>query len=40
MNYYMSDLHLFHEVSIKYFNRPFCTLEEIIDRNEEMKMVR
>lgn len=29
MNYYISDLHLFYEASIKYDNRPFCTLEEM-----------
>lgn len=29
MNYYISDLHLFHEASIRYDNRPFSTLEEM-----------
>lgn len=29
MNYYISDLHLFHENSIKFDNRPFESLEEM-----------
>lgn len=29
MNYYISDLHLFHEASIKFDNRPFGSLEEM-----------
>lgn len=29
MNYYISDLHLFHENSIKFDDRPFCDLEEM-----------
>jgi len=29
MNYYISDLHLFHEASIQYDDRPFDTLEEM-----------
>lgn len=29
MNYYISDLHLFHEASIRFDNRPFGSLEEM-----------
>ena len=29
MNYYISDLHLFHENSIKFDNRPFANLEDM-----------
>ena len=29
MNYYISDLHLFHEASIRFDNRPFASLEEM-----------
>lgn len=29
MNYYISDLHLFHEASIKFDNRPFTNIEEM-----------
>ena len=29
MNYYISDLHLFHEASICFDNRPFASLEEL-----------
>ncbi|MCM1026011.1 MAG: metallophosphoesterase [Roseburia sp.] len=29
MNYYISDLHLFHEASIRFDNRPFSSLEEM-----------
>lgn len=29
MNYYISDLHLFHEAAITYDDRPFGTLEEM-----------
>ncbi|MBQ4522097.1 MAG: metallophosphoesterase [Lachnospiraceae bacterium] len=31
MNYYISDLHLFHEASIRFDQRPFQTLEEMHD---------
>lgn len=31
MNYYISDLHLFHEAAIRYDNRPFESLEEMHD---------
>ena len=27
MNYYISDLHLFHEASIRFDNRPFASLD-------------
>lgn len=27
MNYYISDLHLFHEASIRFYNRPFGSLD-------------
>lgn len=30
MNYYISDLHLFHEASIRFDNRPFGSLEEML----------
>ena len=29
MNYYISDLHLFHEASIRFDNRPFGSLDEM-----------
>lgn len=29
MNYYISDLHLFHEASIRFDNRPFASLDEM-----------
>ena len=29
MNYYISDLHLFHKNAIRFDNRPFCSLEEM-----------
>ena len=29
MNYYISDLHLFHEASIRFDNRPFGYLDEM-----------
>lgn len=29
MNYYISDLHLFHENSIKFDERPFDSLDEM-----------
>lgn len=29
MKYYISDLHLFHEATIKFDNRPFQNLEEM-----------
>lgn len=29
MNYYISDLHLFHEAAIKFDNRPFHSLQEM-----------
>ena len=29
MNYYISDLHMFHEASIRFDNRPFASLEEM-----------
>ena len=31
MNYYISDLHLFHEACIKFDNRPFESLQEMHD---------
>ena len=31
MNYYISDLHLFHEASIRFDNRPFASLEEMYE---------
>ena len=34
MNYYISDMHLFHENSIKFDNRPF---EHIDDMHEAMR---
>lgn len=29
MNYYISDLHLFHESSIRFDSRPFKSMEEM-----------
>ena len=29
MNYYISDLHLFHEAAIRFDDRPFRDLEEM-----------
>ena len=31
MNYYISDLHLFHENSIRFDERPFGSLDEMHD---------
>lgn len=32
MNYYISDLHLFHEASIRFDERPFSSLEEMHEK--------
>lgn len=35
MNYYISDLHLFHEAAIRFDDRPFRDLEENAHRDRK-----
>ena len=38
MNYYISDLHLFHENSIKFDERPFGSLDEMHETSNKCRM--